>query len=320
VTETLESAAANYDEPWKAALEKFFEAFIAFFFPDAHAGIDWERGYEFLDKEFQRIVPDAEIGKRFVDKLVKVFLVDGSEAWLLLHIEIQSQTDADFPKRMFVYHYRIFDRYGREVLSFAVLGDDQPNWRPSEYRYGRWGSEMCLRFPIAKLLDYAWEDLEASDNPFAALVMAHRRTQETTGDAQGRLRQKSALIKRTFQFLRERSYGDQAILELFRLLDQLMTLPEPLELVFRDDIRQFEEENQMEYVTSVERIGRQEGQQEKATKLIKSLLTSRFGILDDALSSVVEPLVQLPDDEVAGLLLTCSREELLERFRQNTMH
>jgi hypothetical protein len=210
------------------------------------------------------------------------------------------------------------------VVSLAVLADEQQNWRPNEYRYGRWGSEMSLRFPIAKLLDYSWEALEASDNPFTAIVMAHRRTQETTGDADRRLRWKTDLIKRLY----ERGYNRQAILELFRLLDQMMSLPEPLELVFRNEIRQFEEDNQMEYVTSIERIGRQEGiqqgiqqgQQEKAAKLIKSLLTSRFGILDDELSSVIEPLAQVPDDEVAGLLLTCSREELLARFGQNTMH
>jgi hypothetical protein len=315
VTETIESTAANYDEPWKKALEKFFEPFIAFFFPDAHAEIDWERGYEFLDKEFQSIVPDAEVGKRFVDKLVKVFLIDGTENWLLLHIEVQSQTDGDFPKRMFTYHYRIFDRYGKEVLSFAILGDDQPNWRPNEYRYGRWGSEMSLQFPIAKLLDYAWEDLEASDNPFAAIVMAHRQTQQTTQNPSERLRWKLILSKRLCGL----GFDEQDILELLLLVERMMGLPEPLELMFRDEMKQFEEENQMAFVSIFERMGRLEGQQEKAAKLIRSILTSRFGILDEALSSVVEPLAQVPDDEVASLLLTCSREELLERFGQSTI-
>lgn len=66
-----------------------------------------------------------------------MWLVDGEEAWLLLHIELQSQMDSGFPKRMFIYHYRIYDRYDREVVSLAVLGDEQPNWRPTEYGYGR---------------------------------------------------------------------------------------------------------------------------------------------------------------------------------------
>jgi len=87
---------ANYDESWKSSIEQYFEAFVAFFFPEAHQAIAWERGYEFLDKEFQKIVRDAEVGTRFFDKLLKVWLKDGEETWLLLHIELQSQPDSAF--------------------------------------------------------------------------------------------------------------------------------------------------------------------------------------------------------------------------------
>ncbi|MUG98508.1 transposase [Scytonema sp. UIC 10036] len=312
MTESETSVSANYDESWKVAIEKYFEAFVAFFFPEAHREIAWERGYEFLDKELNQIVRDAEIGKRFVDKLLKVWLVNGEEAWLLLHIEIQSQTDSGFAKRMFTYHYRIFDRYGREVVSLAVLGDEQPNWRPTEYGYGRWGCEMRLRFPVIKLLDYTWESLEASNNPFAVVVMAHRKTQATTQAATERLQWKLRLIKGLYR----RGYSRQDILEIFGILDRMMGLPEPLEVTFRDDLRQFEEENQMPYISSIERIGRQE----KAKGLIQSLLKSRFGVLDEELSLIVEPLTQLSDDEVANLLLTSSREELVTRFGQSTLH
>ncbi len=324
MTEPETGVPANYDESWKAAIEQYFEAFVEFFFPEAYQAIAWERGYTFLDKEFQQIVRDAEVGTRFVDKLVKVWLIGGEEAWLLLHIELQSQRDGDFAKRMFTYHYRIFDRYGREVVSLAVLGDEQPNWRPQEYGYGRWGCEIRLRFPVIKLLDYTWESLEASDNPFAVVVMAHRKTQNTTQAASERLKWKLRLIKGLYR----RGYDRQDIINIFLVLDSMMRLPEPLEVTFRDEIRQFEEENQMPYISSLERIGRQEGlqqgiqqgQQEKAKNLIQSLLKSRFGIVNEELSSIIEPLTQIPDDEVASLLLTSSREELLSRFGQNTLH
>lgn len=328
MTEPETGVPANYDESWKTAIEQYFEKFIAFFFPEAHSCIAWERGYEFLDKEFQQIVRDAEVGTRFVDKLLKVWLIEGEEAWLLLHIELQSQTDSGFAKRMFIYHYRIVDRYDREVVSLAILGDEQPNWRPQEYGYGRWGCEMRLRFPIIKLLDYTWESLEASDNPFAVVVMAHRKTQDTTQAASERLKWKLRLIKGLYR----RGYDRQDIINIFLVLDSMMRLPEPLEVTFRDEIRQFEEENQMSYISSLERIGRQEGlqqgiqqgiqqgQQEKAKNLIQSLLKSRFGILDEELSSIIDPLTQIPDDEVASLLLTSSREELLSRFGKNTLH
>jgi len=42
---------SDYDSPWKEVLDLYFESFMAFFFPDAHADIDWSRNYEALDKE-----------------------------------------------------------------------------------------------------------------------------------------------------------------------------------------------------------------------------------------------------------------------------
>ena len=44
----------DYDSPWKDILDLQFEEFMAFFFPTAHAQIDWRAGYEFLDKELQK--------------------------------------------------------------------------------------------------------------------------------------------------------------------------------------------------------------------------------------------------------------------------
>ncbi|MBF2078915.1 MAG: transposase [Synechococcales cyanobacterium T60_A2020_003] len=319
MTELGNSVPANYDEAWKAAIEQYFEAFVAFFFPVAHQAIDWQRGFEFLDQELQQIVRDAEAGTRYVDKLLKVWRKDGVEAWLLLHVEIQSQRDGDFAKRMYVYHYRIFDRYEQEVVSLAVLGDDQPTWRPQEYSYGRWGCEMRLKFPIVKLLDYSWEVLEASNNPFAAVVMAHRQTQNTTQDAQARLEWKLRLIQQLYR----RGYRRQDILEIFLVLDRMMRLPESLELVFREEIKRFEEENLMPYISSIEQIGRQEGRIEERHDIIRDLLVSRFGVLDEALEAIIQPLSELSTAEFASSLLplsTLSREALLDRFGQNTMH
>ena len=146
--------ATDLDSPWKEVIERYFQAFMAFFFPEAHAGIAWERGYEFLDKELQRVVRDAKLGRRLADKLVKVWRSDGVETWVLIHVEVQGQAEPDFPKRMYVYNYRLFDRYDRQVVSLAVLGDAQADWRPAEYGYTLWGCQVGLRFPMVKLLDY----------------------------------------------------------------------------------------------------------------------------------------------------------------------
>ena len=179
---------SDYDSPWKEALEHYFEAFMAFFFPLAHADINWSRGYEFLDKELQQVLREAELGRRVVDKLVKVWRSSGEEEWILIHVEIQSQEESDFAKRMYVYHYRIFDRYNRQVVSLAVLADERAGWRPDRFGYSLWGCSVGFEFPVVKLLDYAadFAALESSANPFATLVLAHLKTQETRRDFESR--------------------------------------------------------------------------------------------------------------------------------------
>jgi hypothetical protein len=123
------------DSPWKEALEHFLEWFLALCFPKVHAGIDWNRGYQSLDKELQRIVRDARLGKRLADKLFKVWRKDGNEAWLLVHIEVQARHERTFAGRMYVYSYRIYDLYRRPVVSLAVLCDERPSWRPDYFGY-----------------------------------------------------------------------------------------------------------------------------------------------------------------------------------------
>ncbi len=39
-----------------------------------------------------------------MDKLVQVTLKDGNEQWILLHIEVQAQSESEFDRRMFAYY------------------------------------------------------------------------------------------------------------------------------------------------------------------------------------------------------------------------
>jgi hypothetical protein len=45
---------------------------MEFFFPKVAADIDWSKGYEFLDKELQKVVRKADSTRGTVDKLVKL--------------------------------------------------------------------------------------------------------------------------------------------------------------------------------------------------------------------------------------------------------
>jgi hypothetical protein len=250
----------EYDTPWKDVIEAYFEDFIGFFFPKIHAEIDWSRGYDFLDQELSQVVRDAELGKRWADKLVKVWKRSGEETWVLAHIEVQSQEESNFSERIFVYYYRLRDKYNREIVSLVILGDDRETWRPQSFQAGIWGCQVRFEFPIIKLLDYEpkWAELETHRNPFALVVMAHLKTKETRNNAPARKEWKFRLTRRLY----EQGYERQDILNLFRFLDWMLELPEPLKQAFRTELAQYEQEQKMPYVTSIERMGREEGREE----------------------------------------------------------
>jgi hypothetical protein len=138
------------------------------------------------------------------------------------------------------------------------------------------------------------------------MVMAHLKTKATTGEPLQRKQWKWLLVRRLF----EQGYSRDNVVELFRLVDSMMTLPRELEQEFQSELRQYQEERQMPYITSVERLAKEE----ERRQVIENLLRFRFGDLDDQLVNVIEPLLNLSADEYTRLLLTVSREELIERF------
>lgn len=276
----------DYDSPWKEVIEHYYEDFMAFFFPQIHAEINWNKGYEFLDKELQKVIRRAKTGRRYVDKLVKVWQKDGTEEWLLIHIEVQSQVEEGFTERMYIYNYRIFDRYKQKVISLALLADKDATWRPQSYGYSLWGYKVSMEFPIIKLLDYAdqWTMLESSQNPFAVVVMAHLKAQETRRYPKSRLHWKIEIVKGLYA----RGWSHTDVWELFRFLDWIMELPERFELQFEKAVTELEEAQKMRYVTHIERRAKAEGIKEGVKEGVKEGIEQ--GSLQIARENVMEIL------------------------------
>ncbi len=157
-----------------------------------------------------------------------------------------------------------------------------------------------MRFPIVKLLDYSSQVLEESNNPFAVIVAAHRANQQTKQDVQQRYQIKLQVAKRLYQ----RGYGRQDILELFRLIDWLISLPDSWQTGFTEEIKRYEQESNMPYVTSYERLARQEGIEigilEKGRESLLEVLRIRF---EDVPRELVETINQMKDDSILTMLL-----------------
>jgi hypothetical protein len=223
-------------------------------------------------------------------------------------LEVQSQHDPAFARRMFRYHARLFDRYQQEVVSLAVLGDTRPGWRPDRFGYGRWGCELRLTFPIVKLVEFDRTALEASANPFATVVLAHLDAQATRADAPGRARAKFALTRRLYGL----GYDRDAIRRLYRFIDWLLRLPAELEVQTWREIKAFEEEQQMPYITTAERIGRAEGRAEGLLTSIRIVLEARFGEAGRALMPEIQRITDSERLEaiVARVGMASSVEEI----------
>jgi Domain of unknown function (DUF4351)/Putative transposase, YhgA-like len=271
----------EYDSPWKDILQTYFPEFMQFFFPAAYNEIDWTKQIEFLDKELIEAVKDAEIGRRFADKLVKLYLKNGKEEWLLVHVEVQSQEESNFAERMYIYNYRIYDRYKKKVVSLAILGDERPNWRPEQFSYSLFGCSLNFQFPIVKLVDYQQRlsEVESENNPFATVVMAHLAALNTRSDRNERKVQKLALVRRLY----EQGLEQQDILNLLAFVDWMLTLSPDLEQQFKLEVQQLEAGRSMKYVTSFERSGIEIGKQQEALSLVTRLLNRRLGNLDEVL-------------------------------------
>ena len=156
---------------WKGIIEDLFEDFLLFFFPQYVDQIDFSKGFEFLDKELQKIQPDNNSKRRFADKLVKVFLKNGKEKWILVHVEIQGYFEKAFGKRMYIYHYRIFEKFQKSVTALAIYTDKKPNFHPKGYSMELWGTSVNYTFNTYKLMEKELADFEKdANNPFSIVM------------------------------------------------------------------------------------------------------------------------------------------------------
>jgi len=152
------------------------------------------------------------------------------------------------------------------------MGESIGKSRPgcSIKNFSRSHRQVSFRFPTVKLLDFAedLESLEKSNNPFATIVLAHLQSMATKGSAPDRYRWKLRVVRGLY----ERGWDANRVRQLFRVIDWMMDLPPNLQSGFRNDLDKIEKEKHMPYVTSVERLAKEEGRLIGKIQLIEQLL------------------------------------------------
>lgn len=166
--------AKKNDELLKAIFEDNFPDFLRFMYPDADATFDLGRGLTFMDKELLEIIPyrERKKGKRVADLLVKVYLKDGSEKWILVNTEIEGGHDSDFSHRIFQYFYRLLDRYRVPVETIAVFTGGRSQPCTDEYHFAVFRTSLRFQYLSYQIFDHDESQLLDMDNIFAYIVLA----------------------------------------------------------------------------------------------------------------------------------------------------
>lgn len=269
----------KYDMLWKGMIEEVMEDLLLFVDAEIDRALDLGRGFEYLDKELAELYPEPErpTNTRVVDKLVKVFLRDGTERWMLLHLEIQGKNEAAFARRMFEYFIRIFSKHGRPVAAIAVLTGKTGNKMPAAYEDRCLWMRARYEYKTLCITDYPDEALRASTNPFAAVMLVAKEALlrvEGGDDARDNvlLEQKLLIVR----LLKERLavFGEKKTAAILTFLNNYVVFKKPetnRKFVTRTD-EIFEKKQTMGIIEQLAEIRHQEGREEAKAEVVRSLL------------------------------------------------
>ena len=86
---------------------------------------------------------------------------------MYVHLEVQGSAQAEFAERMFVYHYRLFDRYRQPVASPGLVSRHHRQLAAqNQFGYQALGCSIELNFPTAS----CWTTLPSKTSYIKILI------------------------------------------------------------------------------------------------------------------------------------------------------
>lgn len=244
---TEQKPKLEFDILWKAIIELFIEDFVAFFMPDLYPLVNFAEPPEFWDKELDKIFSDGKPKDvRRCDKLIRLYLKDGKNCWILAHVEVQKELNNNFTKRMFGYFYRIFERYEEEstgIEAIAILLANVEKNKYNEYIYEYNKTKLSYKYRTYDLFAASEEDLIKNKNPFSLVILASRYAVQYKNDDQ----KKTSFKYKTGKLAFERGYSRSMIEKLLLFTYYIIKLPEDKDKEFEESMK--EQLNTMESQT-----------------------------------------------------------------------
>ena len=323
-------ATIDHDRLFKTLLTTFFVDFVALFLPEVNAKLEPD-SLEFLSQEIFTDIHSGE--KHIVDVLVKVRLA-GEETCLLIHVENQASSKAEFALRMFTYFARLHEKYGLPIYPVAVFSFDAPKRaEPNKYVVNVPGLRVLdFRFRAIQLNRLPWRRFMKQANPVAVALMTKMKVAPSD---QKRVKLQCLRLLLTLKL-------DPAKSDLiFLFMETYLRLNTTDEQWYQREVNALstaEKEQTMELMSSVGREawrkgleegrqaglqaglqeGRQEGLQAGVMTVVSRILQRKFGSVPPALQQRVQTLsaanAEALAEELVGNITLADVEAWLDRL------
>lgn len=291
----------DYDTLWKDVIEEFFEEFVLFFAPNLYEEIDFTKGYDFLEQELSQLYHDADTEKKYMDKLAKVYLKNGKDKWILVHIEVQGNKKQNFTKRMFQYFYRASDKYNKQIFAIAIFTDHNKNYKPNKFEYKFHQTKLTYEYLTYKILEQDEKELAKSNNPFSMAILAGLYVIQSKQNVDKKFSFKVHLARQLFS----KQWNKEQIEKLFRFIDGVLWLEDEKTLEFKEEVDKIILESEGDekmgltwdktnLAHTYKNLGRKEGKLEGQKNFLSKYLKAQFG---DNSKKLEEKIMDISDIE-----------------------
>ena len=200
--------------------------------------------------------------------------------------------------------------FRREVVTLVILADLNRDWRPNTYQFELGDYRADRRFPICKLLDRLSTDWIGETAVVAQVARAQIAALKTASDPEARFTAKTELVRNLYRM----GYNADKVREIFRLIDWMMRLRFDLDRRFKAELAAFEEELSVPYVTSIERLAKEEGEKRGCAAMLLKILSRQCKGLPEILQQKIHELTIEKIESLAESLPEIQTAEDLERW------
>ncbi|WP_316833776.1 hypothetical protein [Pedobacter nutrimenti] len=278
---------------FKSAFEDYFSDMLRFLYKDADQIFDLEKPISFMDKELLEISPDRKKrgGTRNADMLARIHLCNGMHELFLLHVEIQTETNAKFPQRVLTYWYRLTDRYNLPIVSHTIFTGKPDQLQPDKYYYKMLGTELSFKHNTYQIFQHTEEELLQFDNPFALVVLVAQK--ELFRKQLGELELHNTKIKIIEKLTDNGNYTQQSITRFLLFLENMLHIEnKELNLKFEERLKNLTGEQITMGIIETEKMlnieeGIEIGQLAKQEKVVTNLIL-QLGLSDAQAAKVAD--------------------------------